>query len=144
MKLFRRRSKLERFYYKNKEFIDYNIVSFICTIVLYLVFFIVDSITKGNYLVANFFSYTISFTLLYILDREVFKSKPRSKRKKAAQVSAFIIVRVIGFPLDSLVLTFLIQYFHLGNLIAKVLASFIMFVYNYTTNKLFVFKNNDI
>ena len=144
MKLFRRKSKLERFYYKNREFIDYNIVSFICTIVLYVVFFIVDSITKGNYLVANFFSYTISFTLLYILDREVFDAKPKSKRRKAAQVSSFIIVRVIGFPLDSLVLALLIKYVHLGNLTAKIIGSFIMFIYNYTTNKLFVFKKNNI
>ena len=144
MKLFRRRSKLEKFYYKNKEFIDYNIVSFICTIVLYVVFFIVDKLTHGNYLVANFFSYTISFTLLYILDREVFDSKPRTRRTKAAQLTAFIVVRVIGFPLDSLVLTFLIKYFKLGNFAAKILGSFIMFIYNYVTNKLFVFKKNRI
>ena len=131
MKLFKKRSKLEKFYYANKEFIDYNIVSFISTIILYIVFFIVDKVTNGNYLLANFISYTVSFTVLYILDREVFDAKPRTRRTKAAQLTTFIVVRVIGFPLDSLVLTFLIKYFKLGNFAAKIIGSFIMFIYNY-------------
>ena len=142
MKLFRRKSKLEKFYIRNKEFINYNIVSFVCTLVLYLVFFIVDLITKGNYIVANFLSYSISFSLLYVLDMKVFKAKPFTRRGKIRQLTSFIIVRLIGFPLDSLVLSFLINHFNIGNMAAKVIASLIMFIYNYLTNKLFVFKKN--
>ena len=144
MKLFRKKSKLEKFYIKNKQFIDYNIVSLFCTGILYLVFFIVDLITHGNYLVANFFSYTISFTVLYVLDRRVFKSRPKRKRDKFVQLTSFIIVRIIGFPLDSLVLSILINKFYLGNMLAKVVGSLIMFIYNYLTNKLFVFNKTDI
>ena len=144
MKLFKKKSKLEKFYYKNKEFIDYNIVSFICTIILYVVFFLVNVITKGNYLMANFFSYTISFTVLYILDKEVFKSKPRRKKERAKQLTSFIIVRIIGFPLDSLVLHLLISNFSMNNMLAKFIGSMIMFIYNYLTNKLFVFNKNKL
>ena len=78
------------------------------------------------------------------LDRKVFDSKPKTRKKRIAQVTTFIIVRVIGFPLDSLVLTMLIKYFKIGNLSAKIIGSFIMFIYNYTTNKLFVFKKNKL
>lgn len=144
MKLFKKKSKLEKFYCKNKEFIDYNIVSFICTIILYVVFYLVNIITKGNYLMANFFSYTISFTVLYILDKEVFKIKPKRKKDRAKMFTAFIIVRIIGFPLDSLVLHILIANFSMGNMLAKVIGSLIMFIYNYLTNKLFVFNKTDI
>jgi len=144
MKLFRKKSKLEKFYYKNKEFIDYNIVSLICTIVLYSIFFIVDYISNGNYLLANFFSYTISFTLLFVLDRKVFDAKPKTRKKRLAQLVNFIIIRAIGFPLDSLVLTLLIKNLKISNMLAKVLGSFIMFIYNYYTNKLFVFKKNKL
>lgn len=77
--LFKKKSKLERFYLRNREFIDYCLVSLVCTGILYLVFFIVDLITKGNYLLANFFSYTISFTILYIWDMHIFKAKPDRK-----------------------------------------------------------------
>ena len=143
-KFFKRRNKLEKFYYKNKEFINYNIVSFICTIILYVVFFLVNLITKGNYLMANFFSYTISFTVLYILDKEIFKSKPRRKKDRLAQLTSFIIVRIIGFPLDSLILHLLIANFSMHNMVAKVVGSIIMFIYNYFTNKLFVFNKTEI
>ena len=43
--LFKKKSKLEKFYLKNREFIDYCLVSLVCTGILYLVFFIVDLIT---------------------------------------------------------------------------------------------------
>jgi len=143
-KIFRKKSKLKKLYYKNEEFIKYCFVSFVCTGILYLVFFLVDLITKGNYMLANFLSYTISFTILFIWDQRVFKSKPRRKKEKIAQVTSFIIIRVIGFPLDSIVLSILINKFGIGNMASKVLASLIMFMYNYVTNKIFVFKKNKL
>lgn len=140
MKLFRRKSKLEKFYDKNKEFINYCLVSAVCTGILYLVFFLVDLITKGNYLLANFFSYVISFTVLFIWDRHIFKSKPKKRKDRISQLISFIIIRIVGFPLDSLVLHILIKNFSMGNMLAKIFGSLIMFIYNYLTNKLFVFK----
>ncbi len=140
MRLFRRKSKLEKFYDKNKEFINYCLISAVCTGILYLVFFLVDLITKGNYLLANFFSYVISFTVLFIWDRHIFKSKPKKRKDKISQLISFIIIRVVGFPLDSLVLHILIANFSMGNMLAKIFGSLIMFIYNYLTNKLFVFK----
>lgn len=143
-RIFRKKSKLEKFYLKNEEFIKYCLISFVCTVILYLIFFLTDLITKGNYLLANFLSYTISFSALFILDQKLFKSKPAKRRDKLAQLTSFIIVRVIGFPLDSLVLSVLINKFHIANMAAKVLGSLIMFMYNYVTNKLFVFKKNKL
>ena len=128
-RIFRKKSKLEKFYLKNEEFIKYSFVSTVCTGILFLIFFL---------------SYTISFTVLFIWDRKVFRSKPKRRRDKLAQLTSFIIVRVIGFPLDSLVLSVLINKFHIANMAAKVLGSLIMFMYNYITNKLFVFKKNKL
>lgn len=140
--LFRKKSPLEKFYLANKEFIDYCLVSLVCTGILYLVFFIVDLITKGNYLLANFFSYTISFSILYIWDEKIFKVRHTRRKTKIRQLISFIIVRIIGFPLDSYVLHILINNFDMGNMLAKIVGSLIMFIYNYITNKLFVFKKN--
>lgn len=142
--LFRRKTKLEKLYYKNEEFIKYCLVSAVCTGILYLIFFIVDLITDGNYLLANFLSYTISFAILFIWDQRIFRCKPIRRKDKISQAISFIIIRVIGFPLDSLVLHILIDKFSIGNMTAKVLGSLIMFMYNYITNKLFVFKKNKL
>ncbi len=143
-RIFKKKSKLEKFYYKNEEFIKYCLISLTCTGILYLVFFIVDLITDGNYLLANFLSYTISFTVLFFWDQKLFKSRPLRRSKRLAQVTSFIIIRVIGFPIDSLVLSVLINKFNMGNMSAKILGSLIMFMYNYITNKLFVFRKNKL
>lgn len=138
--LFKRKSKLEKFYYKNETFIKYCFVSFVCTCILYLVFYIVNLITKGNYLLANFLSYAISFTVLFFWNRKVFNYKPIRRKDRLEQTISFVIIRIIGFPLDSFILFLLIKEFNIGNMTAKVLASLIMFMYNYITNKLFVYK----
>lgn len=143
-KVFRRKSKLEKFYHKNEEFIKYCLISLVCTGILYLVFFIVNKVTNGNYLLANFLSYVISFTALFIWDQKLFKSRPIRKKDRMKQVFSFIIIRLIGFPLDSFVLHVFISNFNMENMVAKVVASLVMFMYNYVTNKLFIFRKNKL
>lgn len=143
-KVFKRKSKLEKFYYKNEEFIKYCLISLVCTGILYLVFFIVNKLTNGNYLLANFLSYTISFTILFIWDQKLFRSRPIRRKDRMVQIFSFIIIRLIGFPLDSFVLHVFISNFNMENMVAKVVSSMIMFMYNYVTNKLFIFRKNKL
>ena len=141
---FKKKSKLEKFYYKNEEFILYSLVSIFCTILLYLLFYIVDKITNGNYILANFISYLLSFSLLFVLNQKLFKSRPLTKKGRFNQLMTFVVIRVVGFPIDSAVLSLLINYSNMNNLVAKIIVSLIMFIYNYITNKLFVFKKNKL
>ena len=141
---FMKKSKLEKFYYKNEEFILYSLVSIFCTILLYLLFYIVDKITNGNYILANFISYLLSFSLLFVLNQKLFKSRPLTKKGRFNQLMTFVVIRVVGFPIDSAVLSLLINYSNMNNLVAKIIVSLIMFIYNYITNKLFVFKKNKL
>ena len=142
--IFRKKTKIEKFYYKNKEFIDYSFVSIICTLILYLLYFFITWITNGRYLIANLVAYIVSFTVLYIWDKKVFKSGPKSRKRKLYQLLNFILFRFIGFFIDSLILVLLIEKFHVINGVAKILSSLITFTFNYFTNKLFVFKKNKL
>lgn len=144
IKLFRKRSKLEKFYDKNEEFIKYTLVSTICTVILYTLYFFITWITNGRYIVANFIAYAVSFTILFIWDQKLFKSRPLRKRKRFYQLFMFILFRVIGFMIDSSILLILIEKFTLPNHVAKILSSLITFMFNYITNKLFVFKKANI
>ncbi len=141
---FKKKSKLEKFYYKNEEFILYTIVSIFCTLLLFLLFYIVDKLTNGNYILANFISYLISFSLLFVLNQKLFRAKPLTKKGKLNQLMTFVVVRVVGFPIDSAILSLLINYSNMNNMVAKIIVSLIMFIYNYITNKLFVFKKNKL
>lgn len=141
-KIFRKKSPLEKFYDKNKLFIKYCLISLMCTGILYLIFYIVDKLTNGNYFLANFLSYSISFAILFLMNQRLFKARPLRRKARIKQLSSFIIVRVIGFPIDSFILHTLISNFNMDNMAAKVIGSFIMFIYNYLTNKLFIFDKN--
>lgn len=140
MRFFKRKNKLEKFYYKNKEFIDYSFVSFICTIILYSLYFLITWLTKGRYVLANFVAYFVSFTILFMWNQKIFKSKPRKKKDKFYQLIMFIFFRGIGFLMDSLILISLIERFEFSYGVSKLISSLIMFVFNYATNKLFIFK----
>jgi len=61
-------SFIKQFYNKNKQFINYTLVSLFCTGILYFLYFLITYLTNGRYLVANFIAYIISFTILFVLD----------------------------------------------------------------------------
>ena len=125
---------------KNDIFIKYCLISLFCTIILYLLFYIINESTNGNYVLANVVAYTTSFTLLFILDQKLFKSK----KNKFNQLINFIIARLFGLVLDTMLLTILIEKFNIPNIYAKIFGSLIMFTYNYLTNKLFVFPGEKV
>ncbi len=133
-----------KLYEKNKLFIHYCCVSFFCTIIMYTLFILINFFSNGMYLLANVISYVTSFTILFLLDRKLFKAFPRRKLEGALQVNNFIVFRVIGLFIDSFLLTVLIESFLIPHVIAKVISSSMTFFYNYFTNKIFVFRNKTI
>ncbi len=144
MKLFRKKNKFEKFYDKNEEFIKYTFVSTVCTGILYALYFFITWITKGRYLVANTIAYSISFIVLFIWDQRLFNSRPKRKKDRFYQLFFFILFRVIGFIIDSSILILLIERCNLDSGVAKIISSLITFMFNYITNKLFVFKKVNI
>lgn len=133
--------KIKEIYFKNKLFIHYCIISFLCTIIMYLVYFIVNYMNNNLYILANFLGYIVSFTILFILDQKLFKSKPKDKKLFLKQILLFVFIRAMGFLLESLILVILIEKIGLSNLIAKLISSTFIFFYNYTANKNYVFIN---
>lgn len=131
--------KIKEIYLKNKLFIHYCIISFLCTIILYIVYYLVNYFSNNQYILANFLGYLISFTMLFIYDQKLFNSKPKDKKALLKQILIFIIIRALGFLLESLILIVLIEKIGLSSLIAKLISSTIIFIYNYLANKKYVF-----
>lgn len=132
--------KLKAIYKNNQKFINYTLVSIICTIILYSLYIILNYITNGLYILSNTIAYTVSFTILYLWDRQIFSSKYLRKKTKVKQLITFIIFRVLGYIIDSILLTIFIEKFNMPLLSSKIISSMITFVFNFITNKLFVFK----
>ena len=133
--------KIKEIYLKNNLFIHYCIISFLCTIILYVVYFLINYVSGNQYILANFLGYLVSFTLLFILDQKLFKSRPKDKKILLKQILIFIVIRAIAFLLESIILVILIEKIKLSNIIAKLISSTIIFIYNYLANKNYVFIN---
>ena len=134
-----KKNTITEIYHKNKLFIHYSIISFFCTIILYLVYFLVNYLSNNQYIIANFFAYLTSFSLLFILDQKIFNSFPNNKKKLTNQILIFIIARAIGFLIDSFILIILIEKLKISPIFAKIISSVITFIYNYYANKKYVF-----
>jgi putative flippase GtrA len=143
--LFSRKMTLkQKFKDEDFQFVFYVLISNFSSVVFFLLYVLFTYVlTNGNYILANTVAYTVSFTVLYLLDRNLFKAKTRSKKKFLLQATSFIVLRVIGFPLDTGLLYVLVEKVGLGKLMGKLVGSLIMFFFNYLTNKLFVFSIRD-
>lgn len=129
---------------KDFQFIFYVLISNFSSLVFFILYVLFTYVfTNGNYILANTVAYTVSFTVLYLLDRNLFKAKTRSRKKFLLQASSFITLRIIGFPLDTALLYVLVEKVGMGKLIGKIVGSIIMFFFNYITNRLFVFSIKD-
>ncbi len=132
--------KVKRLYYNNKKFIHSSFISIICTCIRFTIYFLVLWITTGKYILANFISYIISFTILFYCNQKLFKSKPNTKKEEIKQLLSFVLFRVIGFVIDSMLLAIFIEILYFSNLISRILSSLITFIYNYKVNKIWNLK----
>lgn len=132
--------KITNIYIKNKKFIKYCSISIFCTIILYTIYFIITKINKDAYIIANFIAYIVSFSILFYLNQKLFKSIPKDKKTKITQILDFIIFRLVGFLIDSTFLIIFIEKIEMTNFASKIISSLLTFIYNYYTNKKYVFK----
>lgn len=133
-------TKIINIYKNNKKILRYCSISIVCTIILYLIYFIITKINPKAYIVANFIAYLFSFSLLFYLNQRLFSSVPKDKRSKITQILDFVIFRVVGFLIDSTLLILFIEEVGMGNFWSKIISSLLTFIYNYYTNRRYVFK----
>ena len=133
-------TKIINIYIDNKKFLRYCSISIVCTIILYLIYFIITKINPKAYIVANFIAYLFSFSILFYLNQRLFSSMPKDKRSKITQILDFVIFRVVGFLIDSTLLILFIEEVGMGNFWSKIISSLLTFIYKYYTNKRYVFK----
>lgn len=135
---------ISNFFNKHNTFIHYCIISLVCTIILYAVYYIINYLTNNMYILANFIAYLISFTILFCLNRKLFKVTSSNKKIVIRQILYFIISKLIGFIIDSMILILLIERLEISPLLAKIISSCITFFYNYYTNKKYVFTKKQL
>ena len=89
------------------------------------------------YLIANVASYTISTIYNFVLSmRFVFSGK--ASQTRAQQFAIFLVLSAIGLGLNELYLYLFVDCLHIAAPISKVVATFLVTIFNFITRKIFL------
>ena len=91
-----------------------------------------------NYLIANILSFSVSVIYNYILSMKfVFNVKETNPQKNFFQ---FIILSIIGLGINELIMKICVEKLLISVLIAKIIATIIVMIYNFITRKILLEK----
>lgn len=128
-----------------KQFISYFFVGGVAAIVEWVMFFIFANVLQINYFVSTVIAFIFSTTANWILGRiTTFKDNNTYKDKKAKEAFLVFVVSAIGL-LFNLILMYLfvtVMGFDssLGKTLSKIVATGIVFIWNFLIRKLVIYK----
>ena len=125
---------------QNKEiqdFFKYLVVGGIATISEWIIFFFLDKMSV-YYAIATVIAYMLSTFVNWLMGRIlVFKE---AKQPLWKEIASIYIVSIGGLLLNLLIMSFTIELLNLSNMFSKVLATGIVFSYNFLIRKIFIYK----
>ena len=90
-----------------------------------------------NYILANIIAYSLATINSYIWNSKwVFKYN----NEKLVSSLKFIIVNLVGLILNTIILFILVDMFNINKIISLVMATGVVMIINYISNRLWVFK----
>lgn len=125
----------------NRSIIRYLFVGGIAAVVDISIFSIFAKILGYNYIFICAISFTIATFVNYILSiRFVFESCVRNSKR--SEVILVYVISAAGLLINLVVLYICISILHVEKIISKVIATGIVFFWNYFVRKYYVFNSN--
>lgn len=95
-----------------------------------------------NYLISSGISFVVSVIYNYILSvRWVFEVDENGDKRKGFVI--FIVLSLIGLGLNQLLMWVFVSMIHIFYMVAKIIVTAIVMLYNFITRKLFLEKKHD-
>ena len=95
-----------------------------------------------NYLISSGISFVVSVIYNYILSvRWVFEVDENGDKRKEFVI--FIVLSLIGLGLNQLLMWVFVSMIHIFYMVAKIIVTAIVMLYNFITSKLFLEKKHD-
>ena len=121
-----------------KQILKFVVVGGLAFLIDYGIYTLLISAFHVYYIIASVISFTLSVIFNYILSiKLVFDVK---KKQGPKEFIIFVILSVIGLILNSLILYLSVELMQIHKLIAKIIATFIVMIYNFITRKIFIEK----
>ena len=116
--------------------IKFGIIGISNTLINWIIFFLLN-LVEVNYILANIIAYSLATINSYIWNSKwVFKYN----NEKLVSSLKFIIVNLVGLILNTIILFILVDMFNINKIISLVMATGVVMILNYISNRLWVFK----
>lgn len=119
------------------QLVRFGIVGVIAFVIDYVIMIALTELVGINYLISSGISFTISVIVNYILSiTMVFQ--PKKDANKTKEFIIFVILSVIGLGLNQLLMYVQVDLLSIYYMIAKIIATGIVMVYNFISRKIFI------
>jgi len=119
------------------QMLKFSVVGITAFLIDYVLLWVFTEFVGFDYTVSNILSYTIGTIYNYVLSvRWVFSV--RSKHSQRVIFIVFVVLSLIGLGLNQLLLVVLVELGGWGYMLAKLIASIIVSIYNYVTRKIYL------
>lgn len=118
------------------QFFKFGVVGVIAFIVDYLSLYLLTEFLNVYYLISSIISFLLSIIVNYILSINwVFDIK---KKQSFKDVIIFTLLSTIGLLINLLVMYLSVEVFKIHYMIGKLIATFIVMIWNFVTRKMFL------
>ena len=122
------------------EGILYLFFGFCTTLLNFLVFYLLRLVGCSIF-ISNTIAWILSVLFAFFTNKFfVFRSINKSKKDTFLEGSLFFICRIIFYFFDIGFLYLFVYYFHISDLISKIISNIIVIIVNYLFSKIFIFK----
>ncbi|MCI8588862.1 MAG: GtrA family protein [Bacilli bacterium] len=104
----------------------------------YTILYVLTEFVGIHYLVSSIISFTISLIFNYILS--IYWVFDVTKKQTTKEILVFIILSVIGLGINQIVMYVGSDILHIYYMLTKLVATFIVMVWNFVTRKIFIEK----
>jgi len=127
-----------------KQFISYLFVGGIATVVEWVGFWIINGLLKWQYLVATTIAFCISTQANLVLGRYLTFKEECADQIEARELVSIYLASLFGLGLNLLLMYLLVSKIHIPEFISKMVATGIVFFWNFGIRKFGIYAKNKI
>jgi len=123
-----------------RQFIKFGIVGFSSTVIDWSIYLGLTRFFGFYYILAKVLSFIVAIINSYTWNRRwTFRS---NEPRKMQQFTKFLVVAGVGLGLNTLIMAIVVEKLHLSDIYGLALATALVTFWNFTINKLWVFKGS--